>query len=920
MKRNQDHCIELIEKIPKILYGIVDLHLTSKVNGVLSPAALDNVGNFNGTLRKILVFAEAQQDRNKIKHFFRQAELARLLKDCQAGLQHAVDAFRFESGIINFNSINEMRRQSEIMQIEIMELISTFSEHTISDSSSSVYQRANESQVRPKIFHGRELELQEIGQLGLQYWGQVEWEKTSLARAALHHPEVAAKYAHRIFVAADSVTDKVGLVTLIASHIGLQPTPYLTNQVVQYFSKCPSVLLVLDNLETAWEPMNSRGEVEGFLSRLTDVGHLALVITMRGAQRPAQVRWTRPCLLPLKPISDNAAWQTFMDITDGSLNSEDVAQLLSLTNNIPLAVDLMAHLVDYEGCSAVLTRWETEKTSILSSGHGKSSNLDASISVSLLSPRMTASPGARELLALLAILPDGLSDVDIIQSQIPAKDILACKAVLLSTSLAYTDAARLRVLVPIREYMQQHYPASQPFIQSVRTQFEDLLRIYHDYHGHQLGATVHKQIASNLANMQSIFTLELYPNNPRLEDIVQSIGVLNGFPIPYGPGNPRLEVYIITMLFKMQPEHVIPNAEHLLSQAKKNFDSFDDLLVKCSFNIFIGMYFYHHYDFPRAMQFLRAALQLPVPSKEYLVVQSIANCEYEVGNLLAAQSNAQRSQKLARLEGNMYHQSLGLEIEAKACLEIGMLRKTIALCTQARELLCQCGLKGSDTDYRVLSVMGETYCLKSEYILNLAEIAIITSKNLDHIVQTLDDQKKIFAAMPNSAGMASCDLVMSDFHLHKDHDTLAAQMLLLQHTQSVNREIANYSLEQLANLKYWGMTAIGWVPRWATVFLAHAFKCQNNLAVHKALSSMGHILLAMGDLNTAQSLFTVALEGFTWMDAKDVEHMDSLIRGLEEEIGHNTKVAYLSALNVPSQDIVWPPVEMKDGLANPVVV
>jgi hypothetical protein len=105
-----------------------------------------------------------------------------------------------------------------------------------------------------------------------------------------------------------------------------------------------------------------------------------------------------------------------MDITDDSHNSEDVTQLLSLTNNIPLTVDLMAHLVDYEGCSAILTRWETEKTSILSSGHGKSSNLDASISVSLLSPRMTASPDARELLALLAILPDGLSDVDIIRS------------------------------------------------------------------------------------------------------------------------------------------------------------------------------------------------------------------------------------------------------------------------------------------------------------------------------------------------------------------------------------------------------------------------------------------------------------------------------------------------------------------------
>jgi hypothetical protein len=138
---------------------------------------------------------------------------------------------------------------------------------------------------RPKIFYGRELELQEIvtnltlGSARIAILGPGGMGKTSLARAALHHPEVTAKYAHRIFVAADSVTDKVGLVTLIASHIGLQPVPYLTKQVVQYFSECPSVLLVLDNLETAWEPMNSRGEVEGFLSLLTDVGHLALVVS-----------------------------------------------------------------------------------------------------------------------------------------------------------------------------------------------------------------------------------------------------------------------------------------------------------------------------------------------------------------------------------------------------------------------------------------------------------------------------------------------------------------------------------------------------------------------------------------------------------------------------------------------------------------
>ncbi|KAJ7362483.1 hypothetical protein DFH08DRAFT_799511 [Mycena albidolilacea] len=441
--------------------------------------------------------------------------------------------------------------------------------------------------------------------------------------------------------------------------------------------------------------------------------------------------------------------------------------------------------------------------------------------------------------------------------------------------------------------------------------------------------------------MQSILALELYPNNPRVEDIVQSIVVLDSFQSLMGydpspcvdyiaknysqPSNPRLEVYMIAMLFKVQ--HVIPNAEHLLSQAEKNFDSFDDPLVKylltgtCtgSFNLFVGIYFYCHYDIPRAMQFLRTALQLAVASKECLVVQKIANCEDEVGNLLAARSNAQKAQKLMRLEGHMYYQSLGLEIEA-----------------QARELLCQ--------------------------FLNLAEITIITGEKLDHIAQILNDQKEILDSMHNFAGMAFCDLVMAEFHICHGH-TAAAQTLFLHHAQSEIKEIAQVSLERLASLKNWGATAIGWVSQWAHVFLAHAFKCQNKLAVHKAWSSMGHILLTMGDLNTTQSLFTVALEGFTWMDvhcsrvecmshlgeiieqrgdleeaiscfkaarplfehssqAKDVEPMDSLIRGLEEEIerGHDTQVTYLSALNAPSQDIVQPLVEMEDGLANSAVV
>jgi hypothetical protein len=36
----------------------------------------------------------------------------------------------------------------------------------------------------------------------------------------------------------------------------------------------------VDNLETVWEPLDSRGDVEEFLSLLTDIKHLTLIVSM----------------------------------------------------------------------------------------------------------------------------------------------------------------------------------------------------------------------------------------------------------------------------------------------------------------------------------------------------------------------------------------------------------------------------------------------------------------------------------------------------------------------------------------------------------------------------------------------------------------------------------------------------------------
>ncbi|KAJ7190024.1 P-loop containing nucleoside triphosphate hydrolase protein, partial [Mycena pura] len=334
----------------------------------------------------------------------------------------------------------------------------------------------------PQIFHGRESELSDILQLFTQgapriaILGAGGMGKTSLARAVLHHPDIIHKHGEcRIFVACDVASTMPELVVLIVNYLGLKLAEDPTQQIIHHFENRPPILLILDNLETVWESPGSRKETEEFLALLADLKHLALIITMRGAERPAQVRWTRPFLQPLSPLAHDAAQKTFIDIAGEIHDTNDVHKILHLTDNMPLAIDLMAHLVDSEGCATVLSRWDTEKTSLVSDGYERGSNLDMSIALSISSPRVASVSGTKDLLGLLSMLPDGISDLELRESNFPIHNSFECKATLLRTSLAYySSQKRLKVLVPIQEYMQRHHPAQLSIVEPLFQHYRDL--------------------------------------------------------------------------------------------------------------------------------------------------------------------------------------------------------------------------------------------------------------------------------------------------------------------------------------------------------------------------------------------------------------------------------------------------------------
>jgi hypothetical protein len=139
---------------------------------------------------------------------------------------------------------------------------------------------------RPKIFYGRESEIEHIMKMLSQESPRIAilggggMGKTSLARAVLHHPETSAKFEDRFFVSAEPASTRIELAALIGLHVGLNPGTDLTRPVVQYLSCKPSCLLILDNLETVWEPIQSRGGIEEFLALLTAVKHLALIVCL----------------------------------------------------------------------------------------------------------------------------------------------------------------------------------------------------------------------------------------------------------------------------------------------------------------------------------------------------------------------------------------------------------------------------------------------------------------------------------------------------------------------------------------------------------------------------------------------------------------------------------------------------------------
>jgi hypothetical protein len=217
-----------------------------------------------------------------------------------------------------------------------------------------------------------------------------------------------------------------------------------------------------------------------------------------------------------------------------------------------------------------------------------------------LSTRLDSFPHSKNLLSLLSILPDGLSDADLVQTKLPIDNILSCKAALIQTTLAYSDEhKRLKALVPIREYMQKIKPPGYHLIRPLLKHFKELLELFMEYHGTQSSSTTVARITSNYSNIQNILWNGAQQGDPDLVNTIYCACDLDYFgkligrePIPFTgqirqilpqPCHHHLEAYYILSLLNSFGHSAICDTETLVFEALEHFKHFDDPDLKCMF-------------------------------------------------------------------------------------------------------------------------------------------------------------------------------------------------------------------------------------------------------------------------------------------------------------------------------------------------
>ena len=232
----------------------------------------------------------------------------------------------------------------------------------------------------PQTFFGRDAELAQIIDMifvnieshpaRIAILGPGGYGKTTLANAVLTDDRIQGRYgAARYFIPCESTSSASTLLTELAKVLGIsESTPDTLWFHIYATLSAKDSILCFDNFESAWDqPENIKHSIEELLSNITGCHCVTVLITMRGAERPAGTKWTQPFLEPLKALSNDAAKNIWKQISGHyDMFSEE---LLQAVDYVPLAVNLLAHLAQVTPSKLLWDEWNIKYTNLIKRGH-----------------------------------------------------------------------------------------------------------------------------------------------------------------------------------------------------------------------------------------------------------------------------------------------------------------------------------------------------------------------------------------------------------------------------------------------------------------------------------------------------------------------------------------------------------------------
>ncbi|KAE9384678.1 TPR-like protein [Gymnopus androsaceus JB14] len=426
--------------------------------------------------------------------------------------------------------------------------------------------------------------------------------KTSLALHIMEHAKVREKFQeHAYFVPCEMMPDAPsiiqGLLQVLKLSIPEGKSGYETMEAYLKSSQKP-ILLVLDNFETPWYSSTNQNAVQNLIEKICGQRIISTIVTMRGAEGPGNIEWNKlGGQSGLPPLTLEAAREAFLSISKNAHGSEELDALLKELDCMPLATDMLRN----------------------GNQDSRLTNMNTSIDLSL---KMLESHNAASMniLPLLAYLPNGVPFWSLNLSRIcvdNGNDLEMTVISMIDSGLIFEEAKSLRMLSPIREYVQIKHPVIQHHLDQISNFYVQLL-----HNLPQSRVEAQDLLEGHTTNISTIFTRQ----------------------IDTAPQEAHLKViYSFAKFTKFYPQILV-----MLDKAlSHNWDGGHQEHIKIHFKkvYIMRLTGFYREAISEILKIQKINMQI-VPNDQKVQIKTLANCHQELGEIHGAQ--AQYSQAIEK--------------------------------------------------------------------------------------------------------------------------------------------------------------------------------------------------------------------------------------------------------------------------------